>query len=121
MYRIKGRDNLGDIDVTRRYKEFFMFRETLFSRYPGIFIPPIPPKQVSGNKEENFLEERRYFLDQFLGVICRTYALCKTPEIQVFLRPQGKVEESLKYLSATNTDKVLSFYLNNVQISNVNQ
>lgn len=23
VYRIKGKDNLGEIDVTRRYKEFF--------------------------------------------------------------------------------------------------
>ena len=44
VYRIQGYDSIGDIDVTRRYREFFLFREILYQRYPGIFIPPIPPK-----------------------------------------------------------------------------
>ena len=43
-YRIKGKDSIGDIDVIRRYKEFGIFRDLLFVRYPGIFIPPLPPK-----------------------------------------------------------------------------
>jgi hypothetical protein len=43
-YRIKGFDSLGDIDITRRFKEFHLFREVLYQRYPGLFIPPIPPK-----------------------------------------------------------------------------
>ena len=99
VYRIKGYDTLGEIDVTRRYKEFFLFRQILFQRYPGLFIPPVPEKKATGNKEDNFLVERRYFLDQFLRTICATYYLTRTPEIQVFLRPQGKVEEDFKNLS----------------------
>ena len=43
-YHIVGRDSLGEINVFRRYKEFFAFRDTLYRRYPGIYIPPIPPK-----------------------------------------------------------------------------
>ena len=43
-YHIVGRDSLGEIDVYRRYKEFFTFRDVLYRRYPGIYIPPIPPK-----------------------------------------------------------------------------
>ena len=45
-YRIKGMDSLGEIDVIRRYREFDIFRDLLFVRYPGIFIPPLPPKQA---------------------------------------------------------------------------
>jgi hypothetical protein len=30
VYRIKGHDSLGEIDVTRRFKEFFLFREIMF-------------------------------------------------------------------------------------------
>jgi hypothetical protein len=35
----------------------------LFTRYPGLYIPAIPPKQANGNKAEFFIEERKYFLD----------------------------------------------------------
>lgn len=44
VYRIKGYDSLGEIDISRRYKEFHQFRDILYARYPGLFIPPIPPK-----------------------------------------------------------------------------
>jgi len=43
-YIIEGSDSLGDFVVTRRYKEFLLIREILFSRYPGLYIPPIPQK-----------------------------------------------------------------------------
>ena len=54
-YRIKGKDSLGDIDVIRRYREFDIFRDLLFVRYPGIFIPPLPPKQATGHKQDLFV------------------------------------------------------------------
>jgi len=64
-----------------------MIRDMLFARYPGLYIPPIPPKQTTGNKEDIFVEERSYFLDQFLKKLCDTPYLASTPEIQVFFRP----------------------------------
>lgn len=84
VYHMKGYDSLGDIDIKRRYSEFEMLREALFKRYPGIFIPPIPPKQATGNKKELFVEERRYCLNRFIQKICKTSYLAKTPELQIF-------------------------------------
>lgn len=43
-YLIKGMDSLGEINCFRRYSEFLTFREYLYSRYPGLFIPPVPTK-----------------------------------------------------------------------------
>lgn len=63
VYNIVGFDSLGEINVLRRYSEFDSFRQQLFSRYPGLFIPPLPPKQNSGKTEEMFVAERRYFLE----------------------------------------------------------
>lgn len=42
VYKINGKDSLGAIDVERRYSEFLLFRDKLFQRYPGLYIPPIP-------------------------------------------------------------------------------
>ena len=58
QYNIKGKDNIGDIDIFRRYREFDLFYESLFKRYPGLYIPPLPPKQQTGNKKELFIDER---------------------------------------------------------------
>jgi hypothetical protein len=41
-YCVKGVDKLGDFEVFRRYSEFHTLREILLSRWPGIYIPPIP-------------------------------------------------------------------------------
>ena len=43
-YLIKGQDSLGEINCYRRYSEFLVFRDYLFARYPGLYIPPVPTK-----------------------------------------------------------------------------
>ena len=101
---------MGEIDIFRRYREFDCFREILFKRYPGLYIPPLPIKQKSGNTKDLFVEERQYFLDQFIRKIASTFYLARTPELQIFLRPQGKCEESLKCIERTNTDKVFNHF-----------
>jgi len=88
-YHIKGEDSLGAIDIFRRYSEFLQFKDLLFARYPGLYIPPVPPKkQNKSTKDEGFVEERKYFLDQFLHGVCTSGYLASTPETQVFVRPQ---------------------------------
>jgi len=44
LYTIVGRDNLGPIDIKRRYREFLLLRDILYSRYPGLMVPPMPGK-----------------------------------------------------------------------------
>ena len=87
VYNIRGWDSLGDINILRRFREFYLFKEVLFKRYPGLYIPPIPPKKKNGNKIPEFVHERRFFLNMFLQTICKTMYLSKTPELQVFIRP----------------------------------
>jgi len=55
--------------------------EALFKRYPGLYIPPIPPKQNSGKSKALFIDERQYFLDEFLKKICKLQYLARTPEL----------------------------------------
>lgn len=88
VYVIRGRDNLGEIDIIRRYSEFLFFRDMLFSRYPGVYIPPVPSKKAQGHKEAIFVDERRHFLDQFMKAICQMKYLASSPEMQIFLRPK---------------------------------
>ena len=117
VYKIKGRDSLGEIDIARRYREFHMFRDILFSRYPGLVIPAIPPKQATGNTTDIFVEERMYFLDVFLRKLSAMPYLASTPEVQLFLRPEGgKVEIAFKSMGATTTDHVLRYYRQTLRI-----
>jgi hypothetical protein len=45
-----GEDDNGQFEVQRRYKEFFILRACLTERFPGFYVPPLPPKKkmVSG-------------------------------------------------------------------------
>ncbi len=70
----------------RRYSEFFLFREFLFSRWPGLYVPPIPPKKKIGAKHDKFIEERLYFLDRFIKEIAVLPYLYESDEFQVFVR-----------------------------------
>ena len=67
-----------------------------------------------------FIEERQYYLNQFLIKMCELPFLCKTAEVQVFFRPKSSVESSFKALQKTSTDFVLTFYRQNIKVSNPN-
>jgi len=79
-YHIKGQDSIGEIDIYRRFSEFLQFKDLLFSRYPGLYVPPIPPKKNTNNRADFFVEERKYFLDQFLNNVSSGF-LASTPEM----------------------------------------
>ena len=42
-YQVGG-DSLEN-QITRRYSDFFALREKLQERWPGIYIPNVPPKK----------------------------------------------------------------------------
>ena len=43
-YAVKGVDSKGTFESERRYSDFEALRKALVQRWPGCFIPPIPPK-----------------------------------------------------------------------------
>ncbi len=85
-YTIKGFDRQGEFEVLRRYSEFHSFHAALSSRFPGLYIPSIPPKKAVGNTDVNFVIERRYFLDRFLSLLCEIDYLAWSEEFKLFLR-----------------------------------
>jgi sorting nexin-1/2/sorting nexin-4 len=64
-YTVTGQDDEGRFEVQRRYNEFHILHETLTERWPGCFVPCIPEKQILGDNEPGFIEERRSLLNRF--------------------------------------------------------
>ena len=70
-------------------------------------------------------------MNEFLKKLCTYPYLVATPELQVFLRPTGKVEDAIKALHRTNTDMLLNFFktkipnivfdINETRVSKYNQ
>ena len=109
-YPIRGRDSNGEIDIQRRYSEFAKFREILVRNYIGLYIPPIPEKQVMNKTDEYLTRERQYFLNLFCKQCSQLKYLVSSYELQVFLRPQGKCEDALSRIARPRTDDVLGVY-----------
>lgn len=51
LYTIKGEDKEGTFEIFRRYSDFDNLRHFLCQRWPGLFIPALPPKKATGNME----------------------------------------------------------------------
>lgn len=63
VYEVRGHDNEGDWEGLRRFNEFYVLRDTIGKRWPGIPIPNVPPKKSIGNKDQVFIQERRFYLE----------------------------------------------------------
>ena len=68
---LKGTDTNGAFDVLRRYRDFAALRRALINKWPGCYIPPIPPKKAVGNMEREFVYERTKQLNKFCQEIVK--------------------------------------------------
>lgn len=46
VYTVFGVDKEGPFEVQRRFKEFYLLRQVLVTRFLGLYVPPIPPKKT---------------------------------------------------------------------------
>ena len=97
-YTVTGQDSQGKFEVTRRYNEFHILHVTLTSRWPGCFIPCIPEKQILGDKEDGFIEERRSLLDRFIRECAKFEFILESQEFKIFARQTGEVGDALEKL-----------------------
>ena len=95
-YPVLGRDSIGEIECSRRFQNFYDFRTMLVNRFPGLYIPPVPKKTTTNNKDESTVRERRYFLDLFLKECTSLKYLAASKELQIFLRPQGDLNSLMQ-------------------------
>ena len=52
--------------MRKRYSDFYLLRKALRERWPGYYIPAIPPKKAIGNLETDFIRARMAHLDNFM-------------------------------------------------------
>lgn len=115
-----GFDNDGKFSGSRRYNDFFMLREALTSRWPGIYFPPIPPKKPVGNKTTKFIEDRRFFLERFLRKIANHDFILISEEFKIFSRLSGDMKKSLSNLPRVTPFVILERLKNNFNVSDDN-
>ena len=92
VYTITGQDNDGTFEVFRRYKEFNIFRNVLITRFPGLYVPPIPPKKAMDKSDKRLVEERTQMLNLFMKQLVRCPYLYESEEFRLFIRPHIPLE-----------------------------
>lgn len=116
VYVIKGNDNQGFIDVQRRYNDFFLIRRLMTQKWPGCYIPPLPPKDVLKKMDPYFVAARKSALEVFLRKVADLPYLHYSSEYQVFLRSTGaSMEQALKGYSIINYDDMIQRFAVNFQ------
>jgi hypothetical protein len=88
IYKVTGILRNEQFEIFRRYSDFLTLREALCERYPGLYIPPIPPKKIVGSKNSSFVEERCFLLNMFIKQLSRCPYLVESLEFEIFVRPK---------------------------------
>ena len=94
VFPCKGMDSLGKWKEKRRYTDFVTLKKILEQKYRCVPIPWLPPKHSIATKflkkkkeiQEDFLIERRYFLNRFLKKIAEYKFVTDSHEFKVFSR-----------------------------------
>ncbi|GAB5370278.1 hypothetical protein AAMO2058_001478800 [Amorphochlora amoebiformis] len=97
-YAVTVQPNLEDVKfVRRRYSDFVWLRKWLTEGFPGIFIPPLPPKSIFNKMRADFIEERRQGLQEFMKrLISRQQFLIHSLPFQLFISKHSNTFEKTK-------------------------
>eukprot|EP00824_Muranothrix_gubernata_P000723 TRINITY_DN1083_c0_g1_i1.p1 TRINITY_DN1083_c0_g1~~TRINITY_DN1083_c0_g1_i1.p1 ORF type:complete len:438 (-),score=49.59 TRINITY_DN1083_c0_g1_i1:25-1338(-) len=115
-YLVKGRDDEGEFEVYRRYKEFISLRNALGGRWPGIYIPPVPPKKVFGNKKEEFVQERMHYLHRYCKKLAHYPFIFFSEETKLFFRSTSDFRSAIKGLPKQVPEDILLKYGNQFKL-----
>ena len=95
----------GVVNVPRRYNDFKWLRQRLGIEFQGLWVPPLPPSQLFGRFDEDFVEERRQDLERFLNRIELIKPFSESETFQFFVsRPESTFVEGQKEIQ-TNFSK----------------
>ena len=94
--------------LTRRYSDFFALYEKLVQRWPGIYVPRIPPKKITGNQDPSNIKTRMRLLNRFCLNLSNIEYLYKAEETNIFRNNIPDVANAINKLPELNYTDMLS-------------
>ncbi|KAI5450843.1 Vacuolar protein sorting-associated protein vps5 [Naganishia albida] len=75
--------------VLRRFSQFLWLVGRVGANNPGVIVPPVPDKQLSGRFEDQFIETRRAALEKCLNKMANHPVLSLDPDLRLFLESES--------------------------------
>ena len=94
--------------LTRRYSDFFSLYEKLLQRWPGIYIPRIPPKKITGNMDPIVIKTRMRLLNRFCLNLSNIEYLYKAEETNIFRNNIPDVANAINKLPELSLSEILT-------------
>ena len=96
--------------LKRRYSDFYALHEKLLERWPGIFVPNIPPKVVVGNLDADIIAYRIRLLNRFCLDLSNIKYLYESEEVKLFQSNSNDVAKAIEKLPKLTYSQILENY-----------
>lgn len=107
-----GGKQVADSDLQRRYSDFVALRNKMLERWPGIFIPALPPKKAIGGTEPKYIESRMRLLNEFCFKLSKFPYLIQSEEANVFMTERNEVAKTIEKIKKEDYPQLKERYLN---------
>ena len=105
-YTLDGTDITAKL--SRRYSDFFALYEKLVQRWPGVYIPRIPPKKITGNLDPAMIKTRMRLLNRFCLNLSGIEYLYRSEETNIFRNDIPDVANAINKLKELSLGETLS-------------
>jgi len=103
---------------TEKYKDFEWLRHNLTRMFPGVFIPPLPTKNLLGSitslGSDKFESLHRFEIERFVNRLATIPIIVNSPPFQAFINNTGNFDDASKDLDKKvdnrNRDELLKIY-----------
>ena len=94
--------------LSRRYSDFYSLYEKLLQRWPGIYIPRVPPKKIIGNLNPGMIKARMRLLNRFLLNLSNIEYLYRAEETNIFKNNVPDVANAINKLPELSLGEILA-------------
>ena len=94
--------------LPRRYSDFYSLYEKLLQRWPGIYIPRVPPKKIIGNLNPGMIKARMRLLNRFLLNLSNIEYLYRAEETNIFKNNIPDVANAISKLPELSLGEILA-------------
>ena len=105
-YTLNGTDITEQ--MSRRYSDFYALYEKLLQRWPGVYVPRIPPKKITKNTSRKMIKRRMRLLNRFCLNVSNIYYLYSSDETALFKGNTPDLANAITKLPDLSTEEYLA-------------